>query len=139
MLPGADDALVHEVKQLLKELGKPRRHHIAAGLLLEDGRTVTAVNLVSNYGPGSLCAEQVAIAMWAKHPQSHICTIVAERATFDAGCPFEIIAPCGHCRELAYEYAPHCRFLVPGPEQGLDYLSARIVDLLPTPFRRRQS
>jgi cytidine deaminase len=139
MLPGDDDALVCEVKQLLKELATPRRHHIAAGLLLEDGQTVTAINLASNFGPGSLCAEQVAIATWAKSPQACISAIVAVRATFDASNPFEIVAPCGHCREFAYEYAPQCRFLVPNPAQGIDYLTTQIVDLLPTPFQRRQT
>ena len=49
--------------EFLRRLAKPRRHHIACGLSLADGSTSFAVNIVSNFGVASVCAEQIALGV----------------------------------------------------------------------------
>jgi cytidine deaminase len=133
----SDGVLVQEIRGLLARLAMTHRHHIAAGLYLADGTVVTGINLVSNYGPNSLCAEQAAIAEWAKSANPAISTVAAIRATFDAEHPYELVPPCGRCRELVYEYAPDSCFLIPGRGREPELVRVPARELLPSPFRRR--
>jgi cytidine deaminase len=135
----ADSALIRQVGELLDRLARPGRHHIAAGLLLENSEIVTAINLISNLGPGSLCAEQAALAAWAKSHRSRIMRVAAMRATFDPQGNLEIVSPCGRCRDLICEYAPDSHCIIPDGEPLLGYTGVSIADLLPSPFRRRRN
>lgn len=133
----SDAILADEVRQLLERLATAGRHHIAAGLQLADGRVITGVNLVSNYGPSSLCAEQAAVAEWAKSAISPILAVIAIRATFNNERPLEVVPPCGRCREILCEYAPEAYILIPDHGGGASPARVPAGDLLPIPFRRR--
>jgi cytidine deaminase len=115
-----------------------RRHHVACAILLDDGREVLGINIVSNFGPASVCAEQVALGESLKLLSgAQIRLVLTLRATFNAEMPHEVVPPCGRCREILYEYAP-CTFIAtPGDEATGACDLVLINNLLPLPFRRR--
>ena len=53
-------------------------------------------------------------------------------AVFRRGRSYGILAPCGTCRQLLFDYAPSAYALVPGPGGRLRRLTARA--LLPSAF-----
>jgi cytidine deaminase len=132
----AADCLLAEVGHFLRRMAHPRRHHLASGLLLDDGTTVLGLNVVSNLGPASVCAEQIALGQALAASTVPISIVLTLRATFDLG-PVEVVTPCGRCRELLYEYAPLARVAVPRPA-STDFTLLSIIDLLPVPFHRRR-
>jgi cytidine deaminase len=119
-------------------LERRRRHHIASALLLDDGRQILGINIISNFGPASVCAEQVALGEALKTLGSaQIIVILTLRATFRPGPGHEIVPPCGRCREILFEYARDSLVAVadPGRPEGLDLMPLGL--LLPRPFHRR--
>jgi cytidine deaminase len=131
------EVLLEEVTALLARLAAPRRHHIASGLQLEDGRIFTGINLVSNFGPSSVCAEQIVLGEGLKTSASPVELILTLRATFRPEPPFEVVSPCGRCREILIEFAPTVEVVVPknASTRSIDLIP--IGDLLPVPFVRR--
>ncbi|MCK2242218.1 MULTISPECIES: hypothetical protein [unclassified Crossiella] len=132
-----EDDLIAEVALLLAERAEPGRHHIAAGLKLDGGAVVTALNLASRFGAGSVCAEQLAFGIWARFHREPVRTVVALRATFAAESAYEIVAPCGRCREITLEYAPRAQVLLPDPGAATGIRATPVTALLPDPFVRR--
>jgi cytidine deaminase len=136
---GRVHSLVSRVSLFLRQYAKPRRHHIACGLGLADGLVIIAANVVSNYGPASVCAEQVALGQYLTCSTTAIAAVVSLRATFQDDQPLEIVPPCGRCRELLYEYAGNSKVVLSpsgrADTKGLEL--CRIADLMPHPFARR--
>jgi cytidine deaminase len=132
-------SLASSVSLLLKEFAKPRRHHIACGFALADDLTIVAINIVSNLGPASVCAEQIALGKYLISPGADIDVVITLRATFQRDRPFEIVAPCGRCRELLYEYAANSRVAIPrkDPSDIANLELYPIKKLMPHPFVRR--
>lgn len=130
--------LVREVTTVLSRKARPGRHHIAAGLLTMDGGCFTAINLVSNLGAASSCAEQAALATALQATTSPITLVVSLRATFDQARRNEIIPPCGRCRELLLEYAPSADVVLAARACEPPFTITPITELLPFPFRRRR-
>jgi cytidine deaminase len=106
-------------------------------MLLTDGREFFGLNIVSNIGVASVCAEQIALGEAMKHPtEAEVSVVVTLRATFREPLAYEIVPPCGRCREILCEYAPSARVaLGGGTSAGYDLVP--IDTLLPHPFRRR--
>lgn len=93
---------------------------------------------MSNLGPASVCAEQVALGESMKHlAGAHIRLVLTLRATFDAATPHELVPPCGRCREILYEYAPGAFIAMPSDEAAAACDLMLISRLLPLPFYRR--
>jgi cytidine deaminase len=125
-----------ETAALLAKHAAVRRHQIACGILLDNGQRICGVNVVSNLGPASVCAEQITLGESLKtQPDAEIVMVVALRALFAGDLSHEIVAPCGRCREILYEYAPAALVLLPAAESGF-HLTA-VDALLPHPFYRR--
>jgi cytidine deaminase len=129
--------LEQRAADLLARFQRPRRHHLVCALLLEDGREVFGLNIVSNIGVASVCAEQVAMGEAMKLlPQAEVSTVATLRATFTKPLSYEIVPPCGRCREILCEYAPSARVaLRAGMSATCDLVP--IDALLPLPFHRR--
>lgn len=115
-----------------------RRHHIACAFLLEDGTRVSGINLVSNLGPASVCAEQVALGEKLKtFPDQRVVLVLTLRAAFAAVRDAEIVSPCGRCREILHEYAPDARVVLSLCDGTAGCHLVPITSLIPYPFRRR--
>jgi cytidine deaminase len=129
--------LEQRAADLLARFQRPRRHHLVCALLLADGREVFGLNIVSNIGVASVCAEQVALGEAMKlRPQAEVSTVVAIRATFTKPVLYEIVPPCGRCREILCEYAPSARVALRAGTSATCEL-VPVDALLPRPFRRR--
>jgi cytidine deaminase len=138
------DGLANELRQitagLLARVARRRRHHIACGMLLDGNVTICGINVVSNLGPATTCAEQTTLGESLKvWPESRILLILTLRATFDASRPDEIVAPCGRCREALFEYAPDGYVVLPGADGQCEFEFVPVRNLLPAPFYRRDN
>jgi cytidine deaminase len=133
--------LRRKVARFLDRMASHKRHHIACGIMSFDDTLTLGINIASNLGPASVCAEQVALGEALKSPESLPQLVVTLRATFQPGEPPEIVPPCGRCRELLYQYAPRAKTMIPKNDSGGIDPSAfeliKVVDLLPFPFVRR--
>jgi len=98
---------------------------VSAAILTESGKVFTGVNVENaSYGL-TICAERVAVA-----------TAVTEGER-----NFEAIAvvvkgggsPCGACRQVLYEFAPHLRVLISN-EDGELLRTVSVGELLPDAF-----
>lgn len=70
-------------------------------MLLTDGREVIGLNIVSNIGVASVCAEQIALGEAMKlRADAEVSVVITLRATFAGPQSYEIVPPCGRCREL---------------------------------------
>jgi homotetrameric cytidine deaminase len=104
------------------------RFHVGAALLTRDGQVITGANVESaSYGL-TCCAERVALfkALTEGHRDFTAVAVVAPAP----GGPL----PCGACRQLLAEYAPHARVWVAdsaAPERIREF---RMERLLPLPF-----
>lgn len=127
------NALLTRVTTFLEEVGSPRRHHIVCGLRLRNDEVVLGLNIVSGLGSGSVCAEQVALGEALKR-RGQIDLVISMRATFEPVEPFEVVPPCGRCRELLLEYAGNAGVVLPD-SSGLGVFE--VSALLPHPFFRR--
>lgn len=130
--------LEQHAADFLARFQRPHRHHLACAMLLTDGREVLGLNIVSNVGIASVCAEQVTLADSMKLcPGGDVSLIITLRATFSEPVPHEIVPPCGRCREILYEYAPASRVALGGAANGT-YELVPVQAMLPRPFYRRR-
>jgi cytidine deaminase len=131
-------ALEQRAADFLSRFERPRRHHVVCAMLLTDGREVLGLNIVSNIGVASVCAEQIALGEAMKlHAEAEVSAVITLRATFRQPRSYEIVPPCGRCREVLLEYAPLARIVLRG-DTGAVYELVSIGALLPHPFRRRE-
>jgi cytidine deaminase len=132
-------SLLERVASVLLQKARPRRHHIASGLLTANGHYFVGINVVSNLGPASSCAEQAALAEALRVTSAPIALVVSLRTTFDKAVHNEIVPPCGRCRELLLEYAPSAQVVLGELTGELPFRVTPIADLLPIPFQRREA
>ena len=110
-------------------------HSVGAALLTGDGRVFTAFNIDATVGRIAVCAEPIAIAMALKEHKSDLDIIVAVRhPDIERNhAEYEIVPPCGMCREIATDYDPEIHVII-----DIDGKPARIPmkDLLPYKYQR---
>ncbi len=126
-LTNAEEALVAEARGIIRLRRKPFWHTVGCALRTRSGRVFAAVHLEGQVGRIAVCAEAIAIGMGAAEGDTDIEQIVA--VDYDGN----VVAPCGMCRELIYDYSPEATVIVPnknGPG------SVRVAELLPNKYRR---
>ncbi len=102
---------------------------VGAALLTSGGTIVRGANVESvSYGL-TCCAERVVLfkALTEGHREFHAVAVVARH---DGG-----VMPCGACRQLLLEYAPHARVLVADAANPGKIRSYAVARLLPGAFR----
>jgi len=100
---------------------------VGAALLMPDGNVVLGCNVENaSYGL-TMCAERNAIFR-AVAEYGH----EAKPTALAVAAPGTPIAPCGACRQVAYESNPDMLVVFRSEERGLERISAR--DLLPHGF-----
>jgi cytidine deaminase len=108
MTDPADAQLIAAAQAVLRERAKPAMHFIGAALRTRSRRVFSAVNLGTNVGRASVCAEAIALGMAAAAGDTDVECIVAVDASGN------VVSPCGICREMLSDYAPQARVIVPG-------------------------
>lgn len=104
-------AALGQARALIARLAREGRHHVAAALLTE-GACHLGVNLECTLPRGSVCAEPVALGRAAiEEPGAPILFSLAVNRRG------EVIPPCGFCREILADFAPHALIAV-GEEDG---------------------
>lgn len=121
MISAADQALVERGKALIASLPADENHTVAAVVRDADGRLFEGVNLY--HFTGGPCAEPVALAAAVAQRAAPLELIVAV-GNRDRG----VLAPCGRCRQILFDYHPSIEVLVPDGEQ---VRRVGIRDLLP--------
>lgn len=80
------------------------RYQVGAALLSADGRVFTGCNVENAVYPATLCAERVAIFKAVSEGAREFVAIAV--ATANGG------SPCGMCRQVMQEFAPHLIVLI---------------------------
>jgi cytidine deaminase len=105
-------------------------HMVGSALLTADGRIFTGVSMPANVGRTSMCAEPIALGSAIGDGVRDFETIVAVRHPLpDENRDFEIVPPCGACRELIADYGHEIEIIVPHDEE---LRKVKAIDLLPT-------
>jgi len=138
----ADEELIRTARRTIERRYRPgteaRSRSVGAALRADSGEVYAAVNLVSDLGRASVCAEPIALGRAVTEGEESFETVVAvkhapgnDARSVDAGgddTSYRVIAPCGVCRELLRDYDPTTAAVVPG-EDGL--VTRSIAELLP--------
>lgn len=121
-----DHKLIAAASDVLARNYDAERHSVGAAVLTGSGKIYSAVNIESvGYGP---CAEPIAVGSAISAGERDLQRIVAVSGRTT---PYNVISPCGNCRQLLYEYAPDCLVIV---EQEGKLAKVRVRDLFPAPY-----
>ncbi|WP_203330770.1 cytidine deaminase [Rhodovastum atsumiense] len=134
-LDAADHDLIATARAVLERHYQPFRHTVAAALRSHDGRVWTGVHLGATVGRLQICAEAVALGRAVLEGDGSIATAVAVRHPKPEEDEQEIavVSPCGACREMITDYAPHALVIVP---YAAGLVKVLVGALLPLPYRR---
>ncbi|MGI8747599.1 MAG: hypothetical protein ACR2J4_04485 [Deinococcus sp.] len=109
MISAADQALIDRGKAVIDALPPDENHTVAAVARDVEGRVFEGVNLY--HFTGGPCAELVALAVAAAQRAASLEVIVAVRNRGRG-----VLAPCGRCRQILFDYHQTLDVLVPdGP------------------------
>jgi cytidine deaminase len=110
----ADEELVAAATSAIRARFVAGRHQIAAAIRDSVGGTYVGLHLEATVGRASVCAEAVALGAAVLAGATDLETIVAVRHPLPAESAQDIrlVPPCGLCRELLLDYAPHAGVLL---------------------------
>jgi cytidine deaminase len=139
MLSERDRELIAAASAAIKRRYRYDWQEVGAALRTRDGRIYTGVNLDAYLGRMAVCAEAVALGRALTDVgETGIETIVAVRHPDPEEPDQEIavVAPCGGCRELIWDYDRNARVIVPGADGPV---VAGIRELLPNKYSRERT
>lgn len=128
----ADLELIEAARGVVRRHYRPLWHMVGAAIRSRDGRIWTGLHLGTIVGRLQICAEPIALGRAILEGDGTVATAVAVRhpKPDEPEREIAIVAPCGACRELLFDFAPEARVIVPGPR----VLPVRA--LLPFPYQR---
>jgi cytidine deaminase len=97
-------------------------HTVGCALLCKNGKVYTGINCDGIHGS---CAEYITMGIAISAGEREFDTIVAVHEKATNG----VIAPCGNCRQMLFEYCPDIKVIVNDENGKLIKVKAR--DLLP--------
>jgi cytidine deaminase len=100
-------------------------YRVGAALLASNGTIYTGCNVENAAYPATICAERVALVKAVSEGVRDFQAIAV--VTRDGG------SPCGTCRQMLYEFAPHMRVIMADME-GHIHFDGTLSDLLPHGF-----
>ncbi|WP_407541347.1 hypothetical protein Q0M94_08200 [Deinococcus radiomollis] len=121
MISADDQVLIDRAAALVSSLPADENHTVAAVARDVQGRLYEGINLY--HFTGGPCAEPVALAVAAAQQAAPLDLIVAV-GNRSRG----VLAPCGRCRQIMFDYHPNLDVLVP---DGLQLRRVNIRELLP--------
>ena len=128
MLSDADQHLIERAALLIESLPEREEHTVAAAARDTQGNVHTGLNLY--HFTGGPCAEPVAMAVAAMHSSAPLELIVAVGSR-NRG----VLAPCGRCRQILFDFFPTIEVLVP---DGTAVKRVGIRELLPYTYNWHQ-
>jgi len=103
------NALVQAARKVRELAYAPySKYKVGAALLAEDGTVFTGCNVENAVYPAGICAERVAVTKAISEGHQKFVAIAV--ATKDGG------SPCGICRQVMSEFAPHMPVILASPE-----------------------
>ena len=132
-----EEALVEAARQQARDRFRAGWNTVACALSTRAGQVFTSIHLDATVGRIAVCAEPIALGMAVVAGDIDLDTVVAVRhpRPHDVDRSIPVVSPCGMCRELLLDYAPHLRVLLPAPGGG--WQSVLMADLLPSKYTRR--
>jgi cytidine deaminase len=97
------------------------KYHVGAALRAADGAVYQGCNIENASYPVTICAERVALVKAVSEGVREFETIAV--VTHNGG------SPCGMCRQMLFEFAPHLRVLIADTEGTLHH-DLRLSELL---------
>lgn len=127
--------LIHEATEIIKKHYRKHWHSVGCALLTSDGSIYTSFNIDATVGRIAVCAEPIAIAQALKDGKNRFDTIVAVRHPDPekGHDKYEVIPPCGMCREISTDYDMDIGVLI---ETDGKTLKMKMRDLLPYKYTR---
>ena len=127
--------LIQEATEIIKKHYRKHWHSIGCALLTSDGSIYTSFNIDATVGRIAVCAEPIAIAQALKDGKNRFDTIVAVRHPDPekGHDKYEVIPPCGMCREISTDYDMDIGVLI---ETDGKTLKMKMRDLLPYKYTR---
>ena len=102
-----DKELIQAACDAIESVYHDPQHTVGSAVVAASGKIYVGVNIEScGYGP---CAEPVAIGRAITDGEQTIERIVAVHGAHE---PFNIIPPCGNCRQLIHDYFPDCMVII---------------------------
>ncbi|MFE1558865.1 hypothetical protein ACFW6V_28275 [Streptomyces sp. NPDC058734] len=96
------------------------RHQIAAAVLDADGRVHLGLHVDAMVGRAAVCAEAGALSAARLVTSASLLAVAAVRFPKPTEPPLaRVVPPCGLCRELLLDHAPHISVVLPHPEDPL--------------------
>ena len=139
-LPITDDdlKLIETAKRTIKKGYKENWHSIGASLRTKDGEVFSSIHFDATVGRISICAEPIAMANAIMAGHEKLDTIVAVKHPNEKrGRPdYEVVSPCGMCREMITDYDPDTKVIIKTAE-GLKKVYMK--DLLPFKYKEPES
>jgi cytidine deaminase len=106
--PGLDPGHTELFQQAVKLLSTnfvSGRHEVSTAFLLSTGHVVLGMHFEGSCGRSSICAEGMALGASVLVEGATVQAVVAVLYIVSTG-QIRMIAPCGVCRELLFDYAP---------------------------------
>ncbi len=107
-----DWELIEEAKRVSRRLHQPRLQAVAAALRTTSGVIYSGIHFESSQAFATVCGEVSAISAMVNDGHRDLETIVALRGFDDDKNRFEIMSPCGRCRELIGDFNPNAQVIV---------------------------
>ncbi|ROS38913.1 cytidine/deoxycytidylate deaminase family protein [Amycolatopsis thermoflava] len=105
LYPGVIDTdLWQHASGLLARTYRHERHEVAAALRTRGGHVFTGVHVAGSAGRSSICAEGIALGAALTAGEREVEAVLA--VLYRPSGTIRVIAPCGLCRELLYDYCP---------------------------------
>ena len=129
-----DLKLIRTAEEAIKKGYRENWHSIGAALRTRDGLIFPSIHFDANVGRIAICAEPIAMANAIMSGHEKLDTIVAVKHPNEKrGRPdFEVVSPCGMCREMITDYDPDTKVIIKTAE-GLKKMYMR--DLLPYKYK----
>ena len=123
-----DWELIEEAKRVSRRLHQPHFHVVAAALRTTSGSIYSGIHFESSQAFATVCGEVSAISAMVNDGRRDLATIVALRGFDHDKNRFEIMSPCGRCRELIGDFNLNAQVIVGTIDKPLQM---SIQDLLP--------
>lgn len=126
-----DFELIEEAKEAADRLHVDDVHEVAAALRTVDEKVFTGIHIEANVGFADVCGEVAAICTAVSHGHRNFKTIVAVWG--DGKGSYELLSPCGRCRELISDFNKNTWVIVGSLKQPY---KVKVSDLLPLKYKR---
>jgi cytidine deaminase len=126
-----DFKLIEEAKEAADRLHVDNVHEVAAALRTVDEKVFTGIHIEANVGFADVCGEVAAICTAVSDGHRNFKTIVAVWG--DGKGSYELLSPCGRCRELISDFNKNTWVIVGSLKQPY---KVKVSDLLPLKYKR---